>query len=180
MVKTRIIEDLKTGEKTLVVDKRTLPKTLNPPRVKDLRYARNLPPECNLCPYRSIEEGGNGICTKYKKDSVCLIRKDIANLVDKFDGERNSERVLSFLQAEYENNFEKLQFFEQMEDMTGTLDPEVTKRMNAMSNMGKILNEIRTRRESVEINQTETLSDDMKHQIAQQIKISRDVKKDEP
>lgn len=175
---TRVVKDKKTGDKSLVIDKRTLPKTDNPPNVKDLRYSRVLPPECNMCPYRSEEAGGNGICSKYKKDSLCVIRKDIAKIVDRFDGERNSDRVISFLQAAYENNFEKLTFFEQMEDMSGSLDPEVTKRINAMTNMGKILNEIRTKRESIEVTKTETLSDDMKHQIAQTIKITRD-KQDE-
>jgi hypothetical protein len=173
-METRVVYNQKTGEKTLEIDKRTLPKTIDPPNVKHLRYSRILPPECNMCPYRPQEEGGNGICTKYAKDSVCVIRADFAKLVDKFDGERNSDKVLQFLQAEYENNFEKLAFFEQMEDMSGKLDPEVTKRMNAMTNMAKILNEMRTKRESIEITKTETLSDDMKHQIAQTIKLTRE------
>lgn len=173
-MEVRVTKNKVTGDKSLVLDKRTLPKTKNPPNVKTLRYSRVLPPECNQCPYRSEEMGGNGICKVYKKDSVCIIRKDFAKLVDKFDGERNADKVLLFLQAEYENNFEKLAFFEQMEDMSGTLDPEVTKRINAMSNMGKILTEMRTRRESLEVTKTDTLSDDMKHQIAQTIKVTRD------
>ena len=173
-MEVRVTENKITSDKSLVLDKRTLPKTKNPPNVKTLRYSRVLPPECNMCPYRPEEKGGNGICSKYKEDSVCVIRKDFAKLVDKFDGQRNSDKVLLFLQAEYENNFEKLAFFEQMEDMSGTLDPEVTKRMNAMSNMGKILTEMRTRRESLEVTKTETLSDDVKHQIAQTIKVTKD------
>lgn len=174
-METRVVTDQKTGSKSLELDKRKLPHYKAPTNVKTLRYSRILPPECNQCPYRPQEEGGNGICKKYKKDSVCVIRKDFAALVDKFDGERDADKVLLFLQAEYENNFEKLAFFEQMEDMSGTLDPEVTKRINAVSNMGKILNEMRTRRESVEITKTETLSEDMKHQIAQSITFTKDV-----
>lgn len=170
----RTVTDEKTGEKSLEIDKRTLPKTADPPHVKTLRYSRVLPPECNQCPYRPDTLGGNGICSKFQEDAVCVIRSDFAKLIDKFDGERNADKVLNFLQAEYENNFEKLAFFEQMEDMSGKLDPEVTKRMNAMSNMAKILNEMRTKRESVEITKTETLSDDMKHQIAQTIKFTRE------
>lgn len=173
-MEVRVTKNKVSGDKSLVLDKRTLPKTKNPPNVKTLRYSRMLPPECNMCPYRPEEVGGNSICSKYKKDSVCVIRKDFAKLVDKFDGQRNSDKVLLFLQAEYENNFEKLAFFEQIEDMSGTLDPEVTKRINAMSNMGKILTEMRTRRESLEVTKTDTLSDDMKHQIAQTIKVTRD------
>jgi len=174
-METKIVSDLKTGEKSLVVDKRTLPKTKNPPNVKTLRYSRVLPPECDMCPYRSEEEGGNGICKKYEKGSVCVIRKDFAKLVDKFDGERDSDKVLSFMQAEFENNFESLAFFEQMENMSGALDPEVTKRISSLNNLGKTLHEMRTRRESMKITQTETLSDDMVQQITKTLDLTKEV-----
>ena len=61
----------------LVIDKRTLPNKDNKRRSKSLKYARNLPAQCNVCPYRSVEDGGNGVCPKYERDSVCVIRKDI-------------------------------------------------------------------------------------------------------
>ena len=178
-METRIATDLKTGEKTLKIDKRTLPKTKNPPNVKTLRYSRVLPPECNQCPYRSQEEGGNGICTKYKKDSVCVIRKDFAKLVDKFDGVRDSDKVMSYMQASFENNFEALAFFQQMEDMSGELDPEVTKRYTVLNNLGKTLHEMKTKRESIKVTQTETLSDDMKRQINQSVELTKEVIIDE-
>ena len=158
-----------TGEKELVIDKRTLPKSF-PPNVKDLKYARNLPAECNVCPYRSMESGGNGICNKYEENATCIIRKDIAKLVDKCGG-----RTLELMEAEFNNNFEKLLFFESMEDKKGELNPEVTKRMNSMTNLGKVINEIKTKRETVEITQTESLSDNQKHEIAKTVKLSREL-----
>ncbi len=170
--------DKKTGDTELVVDKRTLPKKNNPPNVKSLKYARNLPVMCDDCPYRAKEAGGNGLCSKYKADSACLIRKDIAALVDKFN-ERDSSKIVNLMEAEYHNNFEKLMFFQSLEDMSNTLNPEVTKRINAMTNLGKIINEIKTKRESIEVTKTETLSDDMKTQIAQTIKIEKETT-DEP
>ena len=77
MVKIIEKKDEITGKKELVIDKRTLPKKI-PANFKNLNYARNLPPECNGCPYRPQELGGNGICPKFKADSLCVIRKDIA------------------------------------------------------------------------------------------------------
>jgi len=177
MVKLIEKKDLKTGEKELVIDKRTLPKTNNPPHLKDLRYARNLPAECNNCPYRAEEEGGNGICKKYEKDALCVIRKDIAKMIDTFS-ERNSLKIVDLMEAEFLNNFELIQFFETMENMRSELDPEVTKRINTLTNLGKVINEIKTKRQSVEITQKETLSDDMKHEIARTIKLTSDVFKD--
>jgi len=161
-------EDLKTGTKELVIDKRTLPHKV-PSNVKNLNYARNLPPECNGCPFRPQEDGGNGICPKYKKDSVCVIRKDIAKLVDKCGG-----RTLELMEAEFHNNFEKLQFFEVMEDQTGELNPEVTKRINSLNNLGKVINEIKTKRSTVEVTEKKTLSQGQIHEIARTLKLTKD------
>jgi len=168
MVKLIEKKDMITGEKELVIDKRTLPKKV-PSNVKNLNYARNLPPECNTCQFRPQEEGGNGICTKYEKDALCIIRKDIAKLVDSTGG-----RTLDLMEAEFHNNFEKLVFFESMEDQHGELNPEVTKRINSLSNLGKIINEIKTKRETVEVTEKKTLSDDQKEEIARTIKLSKE------
>lgn len=178
-METRVAKDEKTGIKTLEIDKRTISKVNKPPHVKTLRYSRILPPECNMCPYRPEEAGGSSEfdCTKYKKDATCIIRADFAKLVDKFDGERNADKVLLLLQAEFENNFEKLAFFEQIEDMSGTLDPEVTRRQNSMTSMAKALNEMRTKRESLTITQTETLSDDMIKQVTKVLDLKQEVKR---
>jgi len=168
MVKLIEKRDDKTGKVELKIDKRTLPKKI-PHNVKDLNYARDLPPECNTCPFRPIEEGGNGLCPKYKKDSLCVIRKDIAKLVDKYGG-----RTLDLMEVEFHNNFEKLMFFEAMEDHKGELNPEITKRMNAISNLGKIINEIKTKRETVEITEKKTLSEGQIHEIARTLKLTKD------
>lgn len=173
MVKLVERKDKKTGEVTLAVDKRTLPKTNNPPNLKDLRYARNLPAECNNCPYRSQEEGGNGICKKYEKDALCVIRKDISKMIDEFS-ERNSLKVVDLMEAEFQNNFELLQFFEQMENQKSELDPEVTRRINSLTNLGKVINEIKTKKQTIEVTQKETLSEDLKHQIANTLKLTRE------
>lgn len=160
--------DEKTGGKELVIDKRTLPKKV-PHNIKSLNFARNLPPECNICPFRPQEVGGNGICDKYEKDALCIIRKDIAKLIDEHGG-----RTLDLMEVEFHNNFEKLAFFESMEDKSGAINPEVTKRINSLTNLGKVINEIKTKRETVEVTQTETLSDDMKHEIAKTVKLTKE------
>jgi len=168
MVKFIEKKDEKTGEKELVIDKRSLPHS-KPRNVKALKYARNLPPECNHCPFRPQEEGGNGICTKYEKDALCVIRSDIAKLIDE-----NGGRTLELLEAEFHDNYEKLKFFEQMEDMSGELNPEVTKRINSLNNLGKVIEEVRTRRETVEVTQRETLTDDQRTEIARTIKMNKE------
>lgn len=169
MVKLLEKRDDTTGKVELKIDKRTLPKK-KPHNVKDLNYARNLPPECNGCPFRPIDVGGNDICTVYKKDSLCVIRKDIAKLVDKYGG-----RTLDLMEVEFHNNFEKLMFFEKLEDYKGELNPEVTKRINSLNNLGKIINEIKTKRETVEVTEKTTLSQDEIHEIARTVKLTKEI-----
>lgn len=167
MVEFKTKVDLKTGEKELVIDKRTLPH--KPTNHKGLKYARNLPPECNSCPFRPESEGGDGICTKYKKDSLCIIRNDIAKLVDKVGG-----RTLDLLEDEFNDNYEKLRFFEQMEDMKGELNPEVTKRINSLNNLGKVINEIKAKRDTIEVTEKKTFSQDQLHEIARTLKLTKE------
>ncbi len=169
MVRTFQKKDERTGIINLEIDKRTLPKK-KPHNVKDLNFARNLPPECNGCPFRPIEKGGNGICTEYKEDSLCVIRKDIATLVDKYGG-----RTLDLMEVEFHNNFEKLMFFEKLEDYKGELNPEVTKRINSLNNLGKVINEIKTKRETVEVTEKTTLSQDEIHEIARTVKLTKEI-----
>ena len=161
-------KDKITGDVELRIDKRTLPKK-SPHNVKDLNYARNLPPECNGCPFRPVAKGGNDICIEYKEDSLCVIRKDIAKLVDKYGG-----RTLDLMEVEFHNNFEKLMFFEKLEDYKGELNPEVTKRINSLNNLGKVINEIKSKRDTVEITEKKTLSQDQIHEIARTIKLTKE------
>jgi len=137
----------------LVIDKRTLPNPKNTRRTKSLKYARNLPSHCNECPYRSTDVGGNGVCEKYEADSVCVIRKDIAKAVDVFN-ERNEGKILAMMESEFTDNFEKLVFFQTMESAGNELNPEVTKRISAMTNLGKVISEIKTKKETIQIKET--------------------------
>jgi len=157
----------------LVIDKRSLPNVKNTRRAKSLKYARNLPAQCNVCPYRSIEDGGNGICDKYERDSVCVIRKDIEKAVDVFN-ERNEGRILAMMESEFTDNFEKLVFFQAMENAGGELNPEVTKRINSMTNLGKIISEIKTKKETVEFKEVKRLSKGKIEEIARMISTTKE------
>lgn len=174
MVKLRETTDEKTGVKTLEVDKRTESKLANPPRVKHLRYSRHLPAKCNECPFRPQELGGNGVCTVYKEDSVCIIRNDIRKMFEKFD-ERNEIKIVDLMEAEFQSNYEVLRFFEEMENMSSALDPEVTRRMNAVTNLGKAISEIKSKIQTIEVTEKKTLTDDQRQEIARTIKITKEV-----
>ena len=154
------------GKKVLKIDNRTIDKKKNPPNIKHLKFARNLPIECDSCPYRSIDDGGNGICPKYEPGAACIVRKDIAKMVDEYDGERDPNILLGRMEATFENESEKLIFYEQMEDLKGELNPEVTKRMNSIGNLGKIIAEIKTKERSVEIT-TKALPRNMHEKIGE-------------
>ena len=64
-------------------DKRKTKKTSN--RAKHLKYMRIKPLTCNDCPYSATEAGGNGVCTEYKKDSICTVRKDLGKIAKELD-----------------------------------------------------------------------------------------------
>ena len=157
----------------LVIDKRTLPNVKNTRRAKSLKYARDLPPNCNSCPYRSIDDGGNGICDQYEEDAVCVIRKDIGKAVDVFN-ERNEGKILAMMESEYTDNFSKLVFFQRMEDKGGELNPEVTKRISAMTNLGKVISEIKTKKETIEVKEVKRLSKGKIEEIARMISTTRE------
>ena len=177
MVKLREKTDVKTGEKELVIDKRTESKKFTAPRAKHLRYSRHLPIKCNNCPFAPMEEGGNGVCSKWEKDAVCIIRKDIKRMFEKFN-ERNENRLVGLMEAEFQSNYEVLRFFEEMENAGGKLDPEVTKRMNAVTNLGKAITEIKSRTQSIEVTEKRTLTADQKEEIARTMKITKAVFED--
>lgn len=161
----------KDGQKPVLdVDKRTLSKTIKPPNVKHLRYSRKLPVKCDVCPYRGKEAGGNGICTVYEKGALCKIRSDIRRAVEKYST-RNPDQILPLLQEDFEANYEKLKFFGSLENMSTALDPEVTKRMNAVNNLAKTINELKTKKSTIELEQRQTLSDSKKDEIAKIVRI---------
>ncbi len=160
----------------LVIDKRTVPNKNNKRRSKSLKYARNLPAKCDVCPYRSVEDGGNGICPKYKRESVCTIRKDIAKVVDQFN-ERNEGKILAMMESEFTDNWEHIQFYQALEKAGGELNPEVTKRMNTLTNLGKVISEIRTKKETIEVKETR-ISKGKIEEIGRMISISKESSED--
>lgn len=174
MVELREKVDLKTGDKELVIDKRTESKAIKPPAVKHLRYSRHLPIKCDGCPFAPMEEGGNGVCSKYEKGAVCVIRKDIRRMFKKFN-ERNEGRLVNLMEAEFNSNYEVLRFFEEMENAGGKLDPEVTKRMNAVTKLGQAISDIKSKTQSIEITEKKTLTEDQRQEIARTIKLTKDM-----
>jgi len=170
----KLVVKKKEGEtKKLVVDKRSLDKKKDPPRVKHLKFARNLPIMCNDCPYRAKEDAGNGICVKYKKDSVCTIRTDISKVVDEYET-RNPDVILPLMEEEFMNNYTKLKFFETLEDMNNELNSEVTKRISVLDKLGKTINEMKSTRRTVEVSETKVLSEDKKDEIRQLFRVTQE------
>lgn len=159
-----------------VIDERTVANKKNKRNVKSLKYARNLPVQCNICPYRSTDDGGNGFCEKYKRDSACTVRPDISKQVEKFN-ERNEGKILAMMESAFTDDWENLQFHEAMEQMGGVINPEVTKRRNSIANLGKIISEIKTKRETVEVKQTR-ISKGKMEEIAQMISVTRESAED--
>jgi len=165
--------DKQGKSKELVVDKRTLDKKKNPPNVKSLKFARNLPIKCDDCPYRDKMEGGNGICVQYEKGSLCNIRKDVKKVIEEYES-RNPDVILPLMEEEFMNNYMKLKTFESLEDMANELNPEVTKRISVLDKLGKTINEMKIKKQTIEVSETKTLSEDKKEQIRQMFRISQE------
>ena len=149
------VEDRGDKKGELVVNKNKKP---NMRHAKDLKYSRQITTHCDDCPLRPINEGGDGYCTKYKKDSLCVIKEDIKKLVDKFET-RDTSTIMPLMEAEYKNNFERMLFFQTLEDMGNELNPEVTKRLNAMTNMFKAYEDIKRRNNTIEVEERHKISD---------------------
>lgn len=159
----------------LVVDGRTTPRA---PNLKHLRYSRKLPMLCNDCPYRPKSEGGSiGLCAVYEKDSICRIRADTRKIIEKYSVS-NPNQILPLLEEEFESNFEKLKFFEAIETMTSKLDPEVTKRQNALAGLGKLISDMKTKKNTITMTETKTITEDQKTEIARMISMSQEVNDD--
>lgn len=148
-------EDRGENKGKIVLNKNNKPNMRN---VKNLKYSRKITTKCNDCPLRDIDEGGDGFCTKYKKDSLCIIKEDIKKLVDKFET-RDVNTIMPLMEAEYKNNFERMLFFQTLEDMSNELNPEVTKRLNAMTNMFKAYEDIKRRNNTIEVEERHKISD---------------------
>lgn len=150
------------------IDGRTTPRA---PNLKHLRFSKRLPVKCNDCPYRPKEEGGIiGGCSKYVKDSLCTIRADIRKQIEKFST-TNPDQILPLLQEEFEANYEFLKFWHTMEVQTGMINPEVSKRMNSITNLGKLIAELKREKTTIELEQHNTMSDDMRQDVAKTVRM---------
>lgn len=165
---TKLIERRVEGQPpTLEIDKRTLPKKI-PNNFKHLRYSKKLPLECNLCPYRSRDVGGNGICTVYKQDGLCIIRGDIRKQTEKYHT-RDGGELIPLLEEELDSQIEKLKFFNVIESMAGKLDTEVSKRLNSVTNLSKTVNELKTKMTTISLSEKKVLSPEARDEIAKEV-----------
>ena len=71
------------------------------------------------------------------------------------------------------NNFEKLLFFQAIESMGNELNPEGTKRINAMTGLAKAYEEIKRRNSTIEIEEKVKMSDNEIFEISRIIKKQR-------
>lgn len=151
----------------LQVDGRTTPRA---PNLKHLRFSKKLPLRCDECRFRPQDNGGEiGGCSKYKEGSLCVIRNDIRKEIEKYSSD-NPDIILPLLQEEFEATYEFLKFTHALESMRSELNPEVSRRMNALTNLGKLIGEFKRQKVTVEAEQKETLTDGKKTEIAQTLR----------
>ncbi|MBC8548713.1 MAG: hypothetical protein H8D23_03590 [Candidatus Brocadiales bacterium] len=126
-------------------------KTVSP--YNSLKHFKNasLPANCNDCIYKSIDDGGNGKCPKYEKDSVCMIREefqdyiqqldtrnpeDLKKLLGEFIGIMAENTVISLAQMKMDGNIPDrntitqlnslLKTMQQMQELQGTVEVKET------------------------------------------------------
>jgi len=58
--------------------------------------------------------------------------------------------------------------------MANELNPEVTKRISVLDKLGKTINEMKIKKQTIEVSETKTLSEDKKDQIRQMFRISQE------
>ena len=108
---------------------------------KSLKYAK-LPARCNDCIYRSIDDGGNGKCPKYEKDSVCLIRKDIQRFLKQIDT-RNPEDLKALLDFLSKQSMENVMIAFAQSKMDGNIpDRNTRSEINNVLGIFKLINEM--------------------------------------
>ena len=147
-------------------------KTSN--RAKHLRYMRIKPLVCNDCPYSAPEAGGNGICTEYKKDSICTVRKDLGKITKELDT-RDPEHLKTKLDLLTTQLTEEVSFHMQM-CQAGNLPPtkELVAAYKASLDGIKIMNELQTKRVTSEVTETKTLSNNEITAISRTIREAHD------
>lgn len=160
----RVYEKHVEGEPPeIAVDKRTLPHKV-PTYFKHLRFSKKLPVNCNDCPHRPKDMGGNGICTVFKADSLCIIRSDIRRQTEKYHT-REEGGLLPLLEEELDSQVERLKTFGVLENMANALNPEVSKRLNSVTQLSKVINELKTKETTVSLSEKKVLSPQEKDEI---------------
>lgn len=147
----------------IAIDKRTLPHTI-PRNFIHLRYSRKLPVTCDTCPHRPKDQGGNGICTVYEKEALCIIRKDIRTQTEKYHT-RDKGGLLPLLEEALDAEIEKIKFFGVIENMSNSLNPEVSKRINSVTQLSKVINELKSKETTVSLTEKKILTPQEKDAI---------------
>lgn len=134
--------------------------------LKHGKYAK-VPLQCNQCQYRSEVAGGNGKCTEYQADAVCVIRSDLKKVIDQYDT-RNADDMRNIVNEMIQMLFEKFAFAECVKRMDGTqlsaLDMHVASQLHKFV---KLQSELIT---STVIAQEELVEDSGKRTIRQIMK----------
>jgi len=131
------------GNKDFVVENKR--KTVSPfNSAKHLKTA-NIPALCNQCHYRSVEDGGNGLCPKYEADAVCAIRKDFVNLINTLDT-RKPEDIKSILDMLVKLSFENVLMALTQAKMDGNIPDRNTKsEINSLLSIVKSINDLNSK-----------------------------------
>lgn len=131
------------GNKNIVVeDKR---KTVSPFNSAKHFKDANLPAYCNQCAYRSVDEGGNGKCPKYEKDSVCIIREDFVAFINEIDT-RNPEDLKAMIDMVAKLTFENvLMALTQSKFNNNIPDRNTKSEINTLLNVVKTMNDLNSK-----------------------------------
>ena len=156
------------GNKDFVVENKR--KTISPfNSAKHLKTA-NIPALCNQCHYRSVKDGGNGLCPKYEADAVCAIRKDFVNLINTLDT-RNPEDIKSMMDMLAKLSFENVLMALTLSKMDGNIPDRNTKsEINTLLSIVKQINDLNAK--IVVTEKTEYKQGDIEN-IFRQIKAQR-------
>lgn len=109
--------------------------------LKHGKYAE-LPIYCNDCYYRSKDEGGNGKCEAYKKDSVCTVRADIKKYCGELDS-RDPDTLKTIVDNNIKMLNERVMFSIFTAGMDGNLlDKATNAQMNTLHSYIKLMKDL--------------------------------------
>jgi len=156
------------GNKDFVIENKR--KTVSPfNSAKHLKTA-NVPALCDQCHYRSVKDGGNGLCPKYEAGAVCAIRKDFVDLINTLDT-RNPEDIKSMMDMLAKLSFENVLMALTLSKMDGNIPDRNTKsEINVLLSIVKQINELNSK--IVVTEKTEYRQGDIEN-IFRQIKAKR-------